>query len=101
MCPHNVVDTKRDEKMSQGSKSAPVVLGLIKEQRANLRSIYDKAARRELVRLCGEPGVSISKTALVNGLNTNVLRCWLYENVRDPVWFNRRRSAEAPIESGA
>jgi transposase-like protein len=49
------------------------VAGLIKSQNAIGRNIYDGAAQRELVRLCGEPGVSISKTALVNGINTNVL----------------------------
>jgi transposase len=60
--------------MSSGSKNAPVVARLIKSQKANGRNIYAGAARRELVPLCGEPGVSISKTALVNGINTNVLR---------------------------
>lgn len=78
--------------MGNGTKSAPVVIGLVKERTASGRNIYDGAARRELVRLCGEPGVSISRTALVNGINTNVLRRWIDENARDPVWFNRRKS---------
>jgi transposase len=78
--------------MSKRPKKAPVVEGLIKERRPNGRNIYDGAARRELVRLCSEPGVSISLTALLNGMNTNVLRRWIDENKRDPVWFNRRKS---------
>jgi transposase len=78
--------------MSKRPKKAPVVEGLIKERRPNGRNIYDGAARRELVRLCSEPGVSISMTALLNGMNTNVLRRWLDENKRDPAWFNRRKS---------
>jgi hypothetical protein len=82
----------RNEQMITGSKKAPVVEGLVKERRPNGRNIYDSAARRELVRLCAEPGVSISMTALANGMNTNVLRRWIDENKRDPVWFNRRKS---------
>jgi transposase-like protein len=78
--------------MSKRPKKAPVVEGLIKERRPNGRNIYDGAARRELVRLCSEPGVSISMTALLNGMNTNVLRRWIDENKRDPAWFNRRKS---------
>jgi transposase-like protein len=78
--------------MSKRSKKAPVVEGLIKERRPNGRNIYDGAARRELVRLCDEPGVSISMTALLNGLNANVLRRWIDENKRDPAWFNRCKS---------
>jgi transposase-like protein len=78
--------------MSKRSKKAPVVEGLIKERRPNGRNIYDGAARRELVRLCSEPGVSISMTALLNGLNANVLRRWIEENKRDPGWFNRCKS---------
>jgi transposase-like protein len=78
--------------MSKRPKKAPVVEGLIKERRPNGRNIYDGAARRELVRLCSEPGVSISMTALLNGLNANVLRRWIKENKRDPAWFNRRKS---------
>jgi transposase len=87
--------------MSRAAKSAPVVTGLIKEHRANGRNIYDGAARRELVRLCSEPGVSISKTALLNGINTNVLRRWIDENKRDPVWFNRRKSNDRASKSTA
>jgi transposase-like protein len=78
--------------MSKRSKKAPVVEGLIKERRPNGRNIYDGAARRELVRLCSEPSVSISMTALLNGLNANVLRRWIEENKRDPGWFNRCKS---------
>ena len=66
--------------MITGSKKAPVVEGLVKERRPNGRNIYDSAARRELVRLCAEPGVSISMTALANGMNTNVLRRWIDED---------------------
>jgi transposase-like protein len=78
--------------MSKKSKKAPVVEGLIKELRPNGCNIYDGAARRELVRLYGEPGVLISMTALLNGLNANVLGRLINENKRDPAWFNRRKS---------
>jgi hypothetical protein len=83
--------------MSGGSKSAPLVDGLIKSHKAHGRNIYDGAAWRELVRLCGEAGVSISKTALVNGIHTNVLSRWIDENKRDPVWFNCRKSKERAV----
>jgi transposase len=41
------------------------------------RCTYDKAAKRELVRRCLVPGVSLARTALEHGVNANLLRKWV------------------------
>jgi transposase-like protein len=41
------------------------------------RSVYDPAAKREVVRLCQQPGVSVARLALQLGVNANVLRAWI------------------------
>jgi transposase len=46
------------------------------------RSIYDPQARSELVRVCGQPGVSLAKIARTCGINANVLSNWLRQHER-------------------
>jgi hypothetical protein len=58
--------------MSSGTKNAPIVAGLIKSQKTNGRNIYDVQHGVSFY-VYVAPGVSISKTALVNGMNTNAL----------------------------
>jgi hypothetical protein len=42
-----------------------VVPGLVRKHKADGRSVYDKAAKTELVRRCRADGVSVAKMALV------------------------------------
>jgi hypothetical protein len=54
-----------------------VVPGLVRRHKADGRSVYDKAAKAELVRRCQRPGVSVAKMALAHGVNANLLRKWI------------------------
>ena len=54
-----------------------VVPGLVRGQRRDGRCVYDKQAKRELVRRCKQPGVSVAGMALAHGLNANLLRKWI------------------------
>ena len=54
-----------------------VVPGLVRGRKRDGRSIYDRTAKRELVRRCQQPGVSVAAIALHHGLNANLLRKWI------------------------
>jgi transposase-like protein len=54
-----------------------VVPGLVRGRKRDGRSIYDRTAKRELVRRCQQPGVSVAALALAHGLNANLLRKWI------------------------
>jgi len=54
-----------------------LVPNLVRGRKSNGRGIYDKAAKRELVRRCLQPGVSLAGMALAHGLNANLLRKWV------------------------
>jgi len=54
-----------------------LVPNLLRGHKSNGRSIYDREAKRELVRRCLQPGVSLAATALAHGLNANLLRKWV------------------------
>jgi len=58
-------------------RSIELVPNLIRGRKSNGRGIYDKAAKRELVRRCLQPGVSLAGTALAHGVNANLLRKWV------------------------
>lgn len=57
--------------------SLDLVPNLVRRRKSNGRCVYDKAAKRELVRRCLLPGVSLARTALEHGLNANLLRKWV------------------------
>jgi transposase-like protein len=57
--------------------SIDLVPNLLRGHKSNGRSIYDREAKRELVRRCLQPGVSLAATALAHGLNANLLRKWV------------------------
>ena len=71
------------------------------------RSVYDEAAKGELVAACGRPGASVSRLARECGINANQLSRWVREH------SERRQRAVAvspasrdafvavPIEPGA
>ena len=54
-----------------------VVPNLVRGQKRDGRCVYDRAAKRELVRRCQLPGVSVAAMALAHGLNANLLRKWI------------------------
>lgn len=51
------------------------------------RSCYDPAAKRELIEVCLQPGVSVARMALQHGINANLLRTWIrrYERQQEGV----------------
>ena len=59
--------------------SIDLVPNLVRSHRRNGRSVYDREAKRELVRRCLQPGVSLAATALAHGLNANLLRRWVVQ----------------------
>ena len=58
-------------------RSIDVVPGLVRGQKRDGRCVYDRQAKRELVRRCQQPGVSVAALALAHGLNANLLRKWI------------------------
>jgi|HubBroStandDraft_2_1064218.scaffolds.fasta_scaffold465089_2 transposase-like protein len=43
------------------------------------RRTYNAEAKRTLVRLCLQPGVSVAAMALTHGINANLLRRWIVQ----------------------
>ena len=41
------------------------------------RRCYDKQAKRELIEAAMQPGVSVARLAMQNGINANLLRTWI------------------------
>jgi transposase len=58
-------------------RSFDLVPGLIRGHKRDGRCIYDRKAKRELVRRCLQPGVSVAGLALAHGINANLLRKWI------------------------
>ena len=65
-----MVDTMSDP-------TVDLIANLVKVRHSTGRCTYDKAAKRELVRRCLQPGVSLARTALEHGINANLLRKWV------------------------
>jgi transposase len=59
-----------------------VVPGLIKGHKSDGRCVYEAAAKRELVRRCRQPGISVAAMALAHGINANLLRSWITKSAR-------------------
>ncbi len=53
--------------------SRPLIVGHGRDGRC----LYDPEAKRELVEFCLQPGVSVAKVALEQGINANLLRKWI------------------------
>ena len=58
-------------------RTSEIVPGLVRSHKANGRCVYEREAKRELVRRCLEPGVSVAGLALAHGVNANLLRKWI------------------------
>lgn len=50
---------------------------LVVRQGRDGRCLYDQEAKRELVEVCLQPGISVAKVALEYGINANLLRKWM------------------------
>ncbi len=59
-----------------------VVPGLVRGNKSDGRCVYDAQAKRELVRRCQQPGVSVAATAMAHGINANLLRTWMLKSSR-------------------
>jgi transposase len=53
--------------------SRPLIVGHGRDGRC----LYDPEAKRELVQVCLQPGISVAKVALEHGINANLLRKWM------------------------
>jgi transposase len=53
---------------------------LVVGHKSDGRSVYDEAAKAELVAACGRPGASISRLARECGVNANQLSRWVREH---------------------
>ena len=58
-------------------RSTDLVPNLVRGHKRNGRNLYNRDAKRELVRRCLQPGVSLAATALAHGVNANLLRKWV------------------------
>lgn len=53
---------------------------LVVGHKSDGRSVYDEAAKSDLVALCRQPGASVSRLARECGVNANQVGCWLREH---------------------
>lgn len=53
---------------------------LVVGRKSDGRSVYDEAAKAELVAACGMPGASVSRLARECGINANQLSRWVREH---------------------
>lgn len=53
---------------------------LVVGRKCDGRSVYDEAAKAELVAACGRPGASVSRLARECGINANQLSRWVREH---------------------
>jgi transposase len=53
---------------------------LVVGHKSDGRSVYDEAAKAELVAACGRPGASVSRLARECGINANQLSRWVREH---------------------
>ena len=53
---------------------------LVVGRKSDGRGVYDEAAKAELVAMCGQPGVSVSRLARDCGVNANQLSRWVREH---------------------
>lgn len=58
-------------------RALDLVPGLVRGRKSNGYGKYNRAAKRQLVLRCLQPGVSLAATALAHGINANLLRKWV------------------------
>lgn len=52
---------------------------MVIEKLKHRRRIHSQEFKEELVRACGEPGVSVAGIAMAKGVNANLVRRWMAE----------------------
>jgi transposase-like protein len=62
-------------------------------QAGRRRGRYSDQFKRQVIAACLEPGISTAAIALANGLNANLVRCWVAGSAQSR---NTRRSKAAP-----
>ena len=69
------------------TKKRPGQAGSVSGVRINRtgRRTYTPVYKRELVRQCSEPGVSVAAVAMRNGINANLVRRWIVRQQRELV----------------
>lgn len=70
---------------------------LVVGHKSDGRSVYDEAAKSELVALCRQPGASVSRLARECGVNANQVSRWL----REHGFGGRTRKAAAVVPAPA
>jgi transposase len=66
------------------------------------RRTYTSAYKRDVVRQCSEPGVSVAAVAMHNGINANLVRRWMVRQRRELVAASTKpQSAMLPVAIGA
>ncbi len=63
-------------------KNTEVLSGLVVGHKSDGRCRYDPQIKRELIRQCMKPGVSVARMALQHGVNANLLRTWITKTQR-------------------
>ena len=74
-----------------------LVPNLVRGHRRNGRTVYDREAKRELVRRVLQPGVSLAGTALAHGINANLLRRWVVLQTGKASRAARREVSLVPV----
>ena len=74
-----------------------VVPGLVVGHKADGRRVYDPVVKRELVRRCLQPGVSVAALALAHGINANLLRLWVTRSEESGDSASSRAEAVTPV----
>lgn len=77
--------------------SESLVPNLLRGHKSDGRCVYDEAAKQELVRRCQQPGVSLARTAMLHGVNANLLRKWV--SLADSPRPSRRKRLALPAPS--
>jgi len=78
-----------------------LVPNLVRGHRRNGRTVYDREAKRELVRRVLQPGVSLAGTALAHGINANLLRRWVVLETGKASRAARREASLLPVAVAA
>ena len=71
-------------------------MGIEKPLRRKRR--HSEEFKDELVRACGEPGISVAGIALANGVNANLLRKWMRARSITAPSLRRRVESKEPVE---
>jgi transposase-like protein len=78
--------------ISDSERARWLVPGLIRGRKSDGRCIYEPAAKRAVIALCKQPDASVALIALINAINTNMLRKWL-----TPKQYRRPRAKPSAV----